>query len=489
MHTEPMALTPPDFNPTAEQVVAARRAVEPLALRLDLASQLRAFEPWSGPLPQTGLPTLHLDDTSGIPFLVNISGVELYQHRSRTRAGDRDLYAAVVPLTDGYEDYCQRHLGMGAPEFIQADPVDGPQPVARACAAGHAVERLALRAKAAGGLQIHPYMGIEEVWNLAREIARRAAVPVKVLGPAPPVTWIANDKGLLTEIVHRVLGSSWAVETRPETQPDKLAERLVDMAARVPQVGLKRTRCASAMGNIVYASDDIQTQSLAQVTERVRGFLTLTEWDGDEAVLAVEWAQTDISPSTQLWIPPRSEGPPQLDGIYEQILEGEARIFVGSRPATLPARVQRTVGQASLRLGVALQALGYVGRCSFDLLILGDPNGDFRTVFTECNGRWGGTSTPMGLLDRLVPRPRPSYQAQDYVHPDLVGARFVELLAAMGDVLYDPRTPDARAGRYIFYNVGPLAECGKLDVIAMGRNPQEAAEAVAVELPRRLGLR
>ena len=43
-------------------------------------------------------------------------------------------------------------------------------------------------------------------------------------------------------------------------------------------------------------------------------------------------------------------------------------------------------------------------------------------------------------------------------------------------------------GRFIFYNVGPLTRCGKLDVIALGRTPDEAEEALGSDLPRLLGL-
>lgn len=37
---------------------------------------------WKG---ESGYPTLYLDDVSEIPFLVNIAGVEEYQHRARCR--------------------------------------------------------------------------------------------------------------------------------------------------------------------------------------------------------------------------------------------------------------------------------------------------------------------------------------------------------------------------------------------------------------------
>ena len=54
------------------------------------------------------------------------------------------------------------------------------------------------------------------------------------------------------------------------------------------------------------------------------------------------------------------------------------------------------------RLGFFLQQLGYVGRCSFDAIILGDDLEHAELHWIECNGRWGGVSIPMTLINRLT---------------------------------------------------------------------------------------
>jgi hypothetical protein len=308
---------------------------------------------------------------------------------------------------------------------------------------------------------------------------------VEVLGPPPPVLWVANDKALLSEVVSLVLGPEWVVDSYATTEPAVMAERLRELAARHATVGLKRARCASGMGNAVYDASGIRRLTSQEVDAEVAAFLERTEWPGDEEVVVVSWETTDCSPSTQLWIPPFGAGPPVMEGVYEQVLEGENRVFVGSRPSTMPEAVNREVARASTAVGSALQWLGYVGRCSFDLILLGDPSSEFRLMFTECNGRWGGTSTPMHLVDRLVEGPRPPYWAQDYMHNGLVGVPFREVLDRIGNDLYDPGSGQ---GRYVFYNVGPLAEYGKLDVIAFGKTAAEAEDAVQTHLPERLGL-
>ena len=461
----------------------ARAAGRDLGVAIHLAAQLRPFSSHQWHHGDTPYPTLQLDDVSGIPFLADIAGVEEYQHRGRLRAGDHDVYVTVTPEATGYEPYCRETLLLGAPEHVVADPIGPPIAVARACTAGHTHTRLVEIAKEAGGLSVHPYMGIEDVWELAAMLSVDSRTQVRVIAPPPPVTWVANDKALFDELVARVLGREALVETRISRDAAGIETDLRIIAQQHGRVGLKRTRCASAMGNAVFASPDIQSDRDA--ARMVREFLRRTEWPNGEEVLAVAWLDTDLSPSTQLWVPPLGAGDPRLDGIYEQILKGEERVFVGSRPSTLPDAVNQELGTAALMVAAALQQLGYVGRCSFDHLVTGDPHGEFRVVFTECNGRWGGTSMPMSLLDRLLHGPRPAYRAQDVVFPELIGASLPDLLELAGDLVFQAATGQ---GRFIFYNLGPLGAHGKFDVISIGADQADAERGVLEILPERLGV-
>lgn len=423
---------------------------------------------WQG---ESGYPTLYLDDVSEIPFLVNIAGVEEYQHRARVRAGDGDLFAAVTEPAAGYETYCRDHLGLGSPESVLAEVVSTPLAVAEACGRGAAFDQIVARARDAGGLLIHPYMGIEPVWELAARVAVDAHATVKVMGPPPPVTWVANDKKSFSELVEQTVGVEWLVRTETAREPAAIAQSLRDIAGTCARVGLKRTRCASAMGNEVFDSTDLLTQNVESIVD---GFLKRTEWDGVEEVLAVAWEDAAISPSTQTWIPPLGRGEPSVDGVYEQILEGPEQVFVGSRPWSGP--VADRLSATSRRVARELQKLGYVGRCSFDFIVLDDE----RARFTECNGRWGGTSIPMSLVDRLVAGNRPPYRAQDFISRHLVGMSFEDVQSRLGSELYDPATG---IGRFVLYNVGPLSAAGKLDVIALAETREQAEAGLDVDLP------
>jgi hypothetical protein len=484
---------------SSEQLKRAQSVADALCAEKSLDEALSPYrdfqyDPGSGDTPQ-----LHLEDVSGIPFVSGIPGIEEYQHRARVRAGDGDLFAAVTKPSDGYEPYCQNKLGLGAPDFVQAKPVKGLMEIADACTHGENLDQIAQWSREHGNeLVAHPYMAIEPVWEIARKLDARG-IHASVLGPPPPVLWIANDKGTLANIVEQVADGAWNVETHQERTPQAMVKRLVEMAERHQRVGLKRTRCASAMGNIVYESAMIRRDGPAELDRNVRHFLSTTEWEKDEIVLAVEWAENEESPSTQMWIPPVATNAGQaerdqtsevrLDGVYQQILSGPERVFVGSRPSTLPEPVNRSLIEASFVMASVFQQLGYVGRCSFDFIVGGDVSSesddDFDIRMTECNGRWGGTSTPMHLVDRLFPGSRPHYVAQDFVHPELAGATLPEVLDAVGDELYDPHTGQ---GRFVLYNPGPLAEKGKIDVISVGEHPDDAERGVQQVLPGLLGL-
>lgn len=461
--------------------MSVSRVVEDFQRRLDLGRRLAVFEPYRYRGNDGGAATLHLDDFTGIPFLDGIAGVERYQHRARLRAVEGDYFAASTPASSGYERYCRDVLGLGAAELLEVDPGRDRLAVAQGCMTGPHRSRLAAIASANGGLVIEPFMGIEVVWELAAAVAADSGTEVQVLAPPPPVTWIANDKATFEDLVTAVLGPGFLPVSRRSASAEALARGLLELAEVNPAVALKRLRCASAMGNEVFEAPVLRRKGFAGVLDLVRGFLERTGWDGSEEVLAVAWEESSSSPSTQWWLPPAGGGGPRLDGVYEQILAGEEGVFVGSRPSGLPADVERAIVSQAGRVAAVLHGLGYVGRCSFDHLVL--PSG--RVVFTECNGRWGGTSTPMNLVDRLYPEGRPPYQAQGFVHAGMVGLPFEELRVRLGSLLQD-RGVDA--GRFVLYNVGPLTEFGKFDVITIGSDREHVDQLMTEELPGRLGL-
>ena len=441
----------------SEQRIVAIAASVSQRLELTAQSNVWAAHRFDSSAPPV---QLHLDDVSGIPFLDNVAGVARYQLRARVRARDGDLFAATVPDMPDYETYNVETLGLGRTRFIFADGGDMPIEVARACARGDAFQQLVAVAQELGGLTIHPYMGIQTVFELAQQLQSAAGVRVAVHAPTPAVTWYANDKIHLHHLVTELLGPEYVVDTRIANTPKKLASDLLDLSAHYEMVAWKMARCASAMGNRRYVSEDIQGWTQADAEIAAEEFLVEKQWEPGEEVLTVAWEDTDCSPSSQLWIPPLGEGEITVDGCFEQLLIGPERMFLGSIPSRLPEAVNAEMACVSMQVARVYQRLGYVGRCSFDFI-----RKDGKLRFVECNGRWGGTSTPMHLVERVVSGQRPAYRAKDVVEPTLVGAPFTEVARRLGDSLYDPRTG---LGTFLVYNIGPLLTHGKFDVVALG---------------------
>ena len=469
-----------------------RKAVQPIAEGLDLARRVQPYEDRRF-LPRQGEDCflICLDDFSEIPFLNDIVGVEEYQHRARIRCVSPACYVTVTPIDTDYDVYWSERLGLTNAPRVPVEPPAGQRlAIARGCLEESTLDRLVSLIGAHKRVVIHPYMSIEPCWELARALHQTSPSinAAQVLGPPPPVTWVANDKGTFNEVVKAVLGPDWIPETRSANDAAGLAGHLEALSTLWPAVGLKRTRCASAMGNQVFDSSTLRGRPSEEIERRVAEFLARTEWTPGETVLAVAWETAAVSPSTQCWIGSGADGV-TCEGVYEQILAGDRKVFVGSRTSTLPDDVDRTLRQAAYWISLALQELGYVGRCSFDHLVTGDPEGDYQVRFTECNGRWGGTSLPMALVERVAPHYQPApgrfdpYRAQDVTFPGLAGACFGDVLELMGDELYDPST---RKGRFIFYNVGPLGRFGKFDVVALGATPEQADAAVMEDLPHLL---
>lgn len=474
-------------DPRWSERVAAVAAGTRRANGLDAAAKRWAGHVVPGPERDPGVPVLSLDDYSEIPFVETVVGLPWYQYRARLRCGEGDFYAVTGPEIEGYEDYNRRFLGLGRAQVLRPEPGASGLPLARLLMDDRsAFDRLVDAARRNGGLLVHPYMAIESVWELAEALEAAATAPVRVLGPLPEVTRLANDKARFSEVVERLLGGESLVHTAASSDPAAVAEQMREIADRGEAVALKMPSCASGMGNRVFESRAVRESPMGAVRELVDRFLEDKEWDGRETLLVVEWHRDVLeSPSTQCWIPPAGAGEPEIEGVYEQCLVGEERVFEGALLSGLPAGIRRDLMVRSWLLCRVLQQLGYVGRCSFDALVVGDSLDDAQVKFVECNGRWGGTSTPMHLMERVFGDFRAvPYKAQDYVDERLRGLDFPRLLEIFGDTLYDRRTG---RGRVLLYNVGGVPDHGKFDLVVTGRSYADIARFIDRSVPSRIG--
>ena len=278
----------------------------------------------------------------------------------------------------------------------------------------------------------------------------RCGRQARVIGPLPTITERANNKLWFTDVVAAVLGSDSVLDARAARSPGEvcaelveIATRLADSATSAARVTLKLTDSASGMGTSIFEPAAILERS----PESLRAFVD--DWLHEHEPDSRGRFRPAFLPRQRDRFPRRHADPP-------------------------PNPISDRIGEAGVRIGRVFQRLGYVGRCSFDTILVGDDLTDAAIKFTECNGRWGGTSTPMSLMNRLFGdyREQP-YSCRNFAAGNLKGVPFDELKAALEGVLYDAPSGEGWA---ILFNLGCLEPAGKFDLITLGGTLEEAEQ-------------
>lgn len=428
--------------------------------------------------------TVHLDDLSTIPGLDRFGDVTFMEDRARLRAGDGDFVASCNPPVPGWDRYCREHLGLGSVTWLHPQPERNPLCVAAACWTDRDVRRTLIGALRSGELRyLHPHLGNFPVWAVAALLQRASRRPLKVIAPPPGLTHRVNDKVWFAQTVKRLFGEESIPWTASAYNPATVAALVREVAPRASRIVIKLPDSAGGAGNIVFDASRFRARSLGEIRRDLKDTLPDLIWSG-ERVLVACW-ETDVlyAPSAQLWLPPAAEGLPVVEGVFEQLLEGPEGVFAGSRPANLPADLLQEIVDRSWLLGYLFQRLGYLGRCSFDLLLVGANLASSRLVFIECNGRWGGTSTPMTLMNRVFGdfRTRP-YAARKIIVPHLDRVSFAEVVEYLGADLYDVRSG---TGDLILYSPTVTPVSG-LQVLALADSWEAATRRINHTVPLEL---
>ena len=402
-------------HPTAAPLDASERSslpvLEQLTIRLGpeeqretarLAARLIADEPAlvANDLldPRTGSgiadgPALFFEDHSEIPLR---SGACL-DYRSRLLAGDGDIVVIGGQRCPGFETYCHDLLGLGDPAVVT--PVGlAHLPLAKRCAQDSALmAQLCDVARRAGRLGLVPYLGSESAWGLASAIAAQSGAPVWVAAPGPRLTRRVNDKLWFSERVTEVLGRRALPPTHRVFGPEALARRIALLARTHKCVCIKVPDGTGGAGNLIVEAKQVVGTPVKPLQKSLLQRLHRLGWRDRYPLLVGVWeSPVVVSPSVQLWIPHRATGTPIVEGIFEQIVE-EGH-FVGAMPTALPLASRQRIAQEAAHIACLFQELGYFGRCSLDAVLL--DSGALHWI--ECNGRWGGVSIPMTLINRLL---------------------------------------------------------------------------------------
>lgn len=477
----------PHFEPwpAPEQQAAAEALAEQiLRERPELAID-EQFRPLVVDRLEDG-PALQLDDLSGIALFDHVYDVTFMQDRARLRAAGDDIVASCTPEDPAYERYCHDYLGIGLPTWLHPRPARHPVQLACACWLDRAVRRTLVQAIRSGNLAVvHPHMGIFAVWELADLLRRASRRPVKVIAPPPGVTNFANDKLAFADAARRLFGESFVPPTEHTGSLATLASRVRDLAGSARIIAIKLPDSAGGSGNVVARAEVFRHASLPVIEATLKALLSRVDWQVGSPLLLSPW-ETDVvcAPSAQLWIPPEPEGPPVVEGLFEQVIVGDEGFFIGSRPAQFRSDLAEEIANRCWLLGRFYQRLGYVGRCSFDMLLVGASLEQGRLEFVECNGRWGGTSTPMTLMNRIVGDwARQPYAARECVVEGLSRQSLADLLEFFASDLYDVRTG---RGRLIFYNPGRMQARSGINALVLSRSWTEADQVIRDEIPKRL---
>ncbi len=476
----------PHVEPSPE--ASARRRARRLAGRLRRVDSFDAgplFEPCRVVELETG-GALHLDDLSEIPLLDRYHDVSFMEDRARLRAADGDVVASCSEPVAGFERYCERRLGLGVVDWLRPRPWRSALSVAGACWSDREVRRKLVAAFAEGRLRyLHPHLGSFPVWALASLLREASGAPVEVIAPPPQLTRRVNDKVWFADVVRRLFGRRAVPPSFAAWNTSTLARVVAVAAERSDRIVVKVPDSAGGAGNFVFDATTLRGLPVGRLRTVLGHRLAPARWEGDRPLQVSTW-ESDVlcSPSSQLWIPPARQGAPIVEGIFEQLVHGDAAEFVGARPARLPAALHHGLAECSWLLARLFQRLGYVGRCSFDTLLIGSTLGDARIEFIECNGRWGGTSIPMTLMNRLFGDwERVRFATRACSVPEARGLTFEQLCDGLGDDLYDRRTG---RGRVVLFNPGRLQSHGGIDLITWGTTAEAAGRALAEDLPRRL---
>lgn len=465
------------------------RKVHRLANRLvDERPELAGDEMFRNYVPDQldAAPTLHLDDLSEVRLLEAWRDVSFQQDRARLRAGDGDFLAVCLSPSPGYEEYCRERLGLGSVEWLYPRPRRNPLQVSAWCWQDERVRRRLVQALYRGELRyIHPHIGSRPVWELAALLSHYARRPLKVIAPPPAIAKWVNDKLVLTGLVRRLFGSEFVPRTEHAANFATAARLVSRLAESCRALTLKLPDSVGGGGNVVAEAKEFRGRSLHQVRDRLKELFAGLAWQGESELLIGCW-ETEVcgAPSAQLWIPPEPQGPPVVEGLCEQQFEDRRGMFVGVQPANLPGELTREIVNRCWLLARLFQRLGYVGRCSFDMLLVGPEMDRSRLEFLECNGRWGGASLPMTLMNRLAGDWKTRPHAVRDIHVDgLDRLSFQELAEALDGELYDARTG---SGSLILFNPARLHARSSIGALLLGSSWQEAAERLRQVVPARL---
>ena len=257
----------------------------------------------------------------------------------------------------------------------------------------------------------------------------------------------------------------------------------------------------SGEGNAVFRMEDLDgTASVSDLSARIKDLLPerlkyeapAEHWEsfiqkyGEMGGIVENWVEGEnkASPSAQCRV--NALGEPQVISTHDQVLGGPSgQVFLG---CTFPAidAYRMEIQSSASRIAEVLARKGVIGRFAIDYVSVPTAEGWTHSAI-EINLRKGGTTHPFLTLKFLTagsysyedglfyaPSGRPKYYfATDALQEDryrgLLPEDLVDIAVYHGLHFHGPTERGV-----VFHLIGALSEFGKIGVVAIGDNPQQA---------------
>ena len=389
-------------------------------------------------------PYIFFGDIGEIPLFGHHSASPI-EYRLSVLAGEGDIVVIGSKQNRSFEQYLEKDLGLGRRDYLYADQSDDEirVPTLVKCLKDASVyAQLRTKVEERGGATLVAHITTGTVWVLAKNLGRDTGLPIYVAGSTPSLTARVNDKLWFASLITRLFGESAVPRNYSVFGAAALTNRVHSLARNHEKIVIKVPNSAGSAGNFPILSSDIVGMGVKNLHRYLIDMISDVAGPSPYPMMVQVWKRDVLtSPSVQLWIPLLEDGPPVIEGIFEQYITGQAGRFSGAVPASLPDEWDFRLSRDSLMLGYVLQALGYFGRCSFDTVISGKNFGSASLNWIECNGRWGGVSVPMTLLNRLfAPDKTPTYIIAHRSGLNQPHRPFSTGLNIVEDVLWHPGT-------------------------------------------------
>lgn len=433
-------------------------------------------------LPENRSALLNIENFSSVDLLGRHKGLESYFSRALLRSRHEDIVIGLFSSMAGYLKYMSERLQLGTPHYIHFPPLktDLHEPPFALLLKDKETQQQIISCLRGRELVIQPFMASKDAWDFAKSLQEEFKVDpnVKVLGPLPLLSKSVNNKIIFLSMMKMLLGEDASINFASSFYLSEIVEHIKRKVEIYGKVLLRFPNSATGCASILINQSLIEEEP--DFFGYIQSWLEKYDWkEGEQELMVTGW-ELDVvaSPSAQTWIFPEKTKSPMIEKIVNQKFSLEnSLLFSGCSFPNFNCEVSREIYRKSLIACSFLQQMGYSGRCSFDFVVL-QKNGKTSVKFVECNGRWGGGSSPLVLMNRLFKGEEEKYYTVDSISDILLAkVSFLEFLEKFDDILYDART---KKGWAVVYK--PSWEEGErsFELLTIGDSTKEATDRLAL---------